>query len=61
MRDLGALGETAEAVRARSFPDLPAELVAQILDVEASSHDDRLRAKDQVTQLIAQHLKPSAP
>ncbi|MCW2599493.1 MAG: hypothetical protein JWM02_1322 [Frankiales bacterium] len=61
MRDLGALGETVEAVRARSFPELPAELVARILEIEASSHDDRLRARDQVTQAITEHLKPAAP
>jgi hypothetical protein len=61
MRDLGALGETVEAVRARSFSDLPAELVATILEIEASSHEDRARARDQVSAVIAAHLKPSAP
>jgi hypothetical protein len=57
MRDLGALGETVEAVRVRSFPALPQALVARILDIEASSHEDRLRARDQVNQEINTHLK----
>lgn len=59
MKDLGALGETVEAVRARSFPDLPEALVATILEIEASSHEDRLRARDFVTQAITDHLKPA--
>jgi hypothetical protein len=61
MRDLGALGETVEAVRARSFAELPQELVARILEIETTSHDDRLRARDLVTEAINGHLNPAAP
>lgn len=60
MRDLGALGETVEAVRTRSFPELSAALVARILEIESSSHQDRLRARDQVTEAITEHLKTEA-
>ena len=61
MSDLGALGETVQAVRAQSFPDLTFELVNAILEIEANSHEDRLRARDQVSAAITTHLMPVAP
>lgn len=60
MKDRGTLEDTVQAVRARSFPSLPAELVSEILEIEANSHEDRLLARDRVSAAIAAHLKPSA-
>lgn len=57
MKDLGTLGETVQAVRSRTFPELSAELVDAILEIEAASHEDRLRARDQVAQAIREHLQ----
>lgn len=57
MRDLGTLRETVHAVRKRSFSDLPAALVDDILTIEADSNDDRILARERVSKALNAHLK----
>ena len=57
MRALETLMETVLAVRKRSFPELPADLVEAIVTIEASSHEDRLHAREEASAAINAHLK----
>jgi hypothetical protein len=56
MRDLGTLRATVEAVRARSYAEVPAGLVDEVLTIEASSHEDRLLARERVSAALNAHL-----
>ena len=48
----GDLLETLEEIRQQSFPDLAADLVAQILELEAEHVEDRGPAPRRVESLI---------
>jgi hypothetical protein len=56
MTDLGTLGETVQALRAREFPHLPAALVDELLRIEAENLEDRTRARDLVDRAITRHI-----
>ncbi len=48
--------DTIEKIRQERFPDLPAELVAEIVSVEQKFVDNRVEAFKRINQAIDNHL-----
>ena len=62
MKNIAPLRETVHALREETYPDLPPELVDEVLRIEAESEDDRSRARDLVRKAVAERVAaiPSA-
>jgi hypothetical protein len=49
--------DTIEKLRQEKFPQLPAELVQRIVEIEREFTDNRSEAFKRITQAVAQHLE----
>jgi hypothetical protein len=49
--------DTIEKLRQEKFPQLPAELVRQIVEIERDFTDSRAEAYKRITQAVSQHLE----
>lgn len=59
MSDFAELIATVEQVRAERYPSLPADLIAQILTVEAQHPEDRAEAMRVIRQTVLAALAES--
>lgn len=50
------LTEIVEGVRAQKYPDLPSELVSEILDVQLRLQDDPAEARKRTQQALHKHV-----
>lgn len=50
------IAETLQTIRAEEYPNLPKELIAQIVEIEANYIDDRLEARRQIDALVERYL-----
>lgn len=57
MSDKTELIKTIEELRAQKYSELPAQLVAQILTIEADFTDDRQEAHKRIAQLIERYIE----
>jgi hypothetical protein len=48
--------DTIESIRAKTFPDLPADLVKQIVLIERDFTDNRQEAYKRISQLLDEYL-----
>lgn len=51
------LVDTIEKLRQEKFPQLPAELVQRIVEIERDFTDNRQEAFKRITQAVAEHLE----
>lgn len=49
--------DTIEKLRQEKFPQLPAELVRRIVEIERDFTDNRQEAFKRITHAVAQHLE----
>jgi hypothetical protein len=54
--DQSDLATVVEEIRAEQFPDLPADLVREILNAEGAFVEDRTTAVKRITELIDVHV-----
>lgn len=61
--NLSELLTVLEAIRRESFPDIPANVVADIVSAQAENlaERDRVRARTQSQSIIMKYLNESAP
>lgn len=56
MSDISELKETIEELRKEKYLDLPAELIAEILTMEAEWLEDKGQALRRVAQAVERHI-----
>jgi len=54
--DIGDLAETIQRLRVEEYSDLPASLIAKIIEAEARYIDDRVEASKSVARIIEDYL-----
>jgi hypothetical protein len=52
--------ETIEAIRKKNCPEIPAELVAEIVSIEMDFTDNRSEAYKRIEAVLDKHLKAKA-
>jgi hypothetical protein len=60
MSDFAELVATLEQVRSDRYPQLSADLVRRILEVQLGAMDDRNSAVREIRRLVSEHLEEAA-
>ena len=58
--DIDDLRQTVQDLRAGKYPDLPADLVDEVLAAERQNADDRSEARRAVRQAVTRHVAVDA-
>lgn len=51
-----SLKKTLEEIRQEKYPDLPADLVSKILDIQSQDRENTSKTHKQIRDLIIEHL-----
>lgn len=60
MMTIDDLPGTVEEIRAKSYPDIPADLVAKVIAIERDFTDSRTEAAKRIREAIQEHLEREA-
>jgi RIO-like serine/threonine protein kinase len=57
MSDVGTLKKTIQELRSKKYPELPEDLVNEILNIEIECAEDRVEALKRIRLVIENNLK----